>query len=221
MLEKIKTKNPHEKVQGQAALGLALMFASLGEGGGLMRKRILNLKEAAIKSAHVNVAGRTVGDIVKEQLYIITHLSKGREAPNISGSDSAGRPLQLKDYRGKVVMLVFWSSFDTDLERMNQALKMLRNLHEENVGKPFAIIGVNRDRLKNLRALEADRIVTWRNISDPEQKIAKAYYINSWPYCMVLDQKGIIQYSGIIGSFADAVVADLLAAKPDPDTPKP
>ena len=186
-----------------------------------MRKRLENLREAVMKSADVKVAERTVGDIVKEELYIITHLSKGREAPNIIGGDSAGRPLQLKDYRGKVVMLVFWSSYDTELAEMSKALKMLRDLNQENVDKPFAVLGVNRDRLKNLRALEADRIVTWRNISDPEQKIAKAYYINSWPYCMVLDKKGIIRYSGMIGSFADAVVADLLAAKPASTVPKP
>ena len=57
-------------------------------------------------------------------------------------------------------------------------------------------------------------------VSDPEQKIAKAYHISSWPHCMVLDKKGIIHYSGVLGAFADAVVADLLAAKPVPAAPR-
>jgi len=75
-------------------------------------------------------------------------------------------------------------------------------------------LGVNRDSLLNLRALEADRIVTWRNFSDPSQMVAKQYRVSSWPYCMVLDQQGAIQYKGAVGSFAGAVVDDLL------DSPK-
>ena len=214
ILESIKTKNPHQQVQGQAALALALMYSSLGEGGDVMRKRLSNLREAVKKSADIKVEDRTVGDIVKEQLYIIMNLSKGREAPNLVGGDSAGRPIQLKDYRGKIVMLVFWSSFDIELEQMNRALEMLRRTNLANVDQPFVLLGVNRDDLKNLRALEADRIVTWRNISDPQQKIAKAYHIPSWPYCMVLDKQGVIHYSGALGSFAEAVATGLLANKP-------
>ncbi len=210
LLEKIKTVNPDPRIQGQAALSLALMLSTLGEGGAVMRQRLANLREAVKKSADVKVANTTVADIVKKQLYIITHLSKGREAPNLKGGDSGGRPVQLVDYRGKVVLLVFWSSFDTELERMDKALKILRNLNQAHAEKQFAILGVNRDSLENLRALEADRIVTWRNISDPEQSIAKAYHISSWPFCMVLDQKGVIRYTGAIGTFVDAAISDLL-----------
>lgn len=32
----------------------------------------------------------------------------GKEAPNIQGEDLDGRPMQLSDYRGKVVVLDFW-----------------------------------------------------------------------------------------------------------------
>lgn len=221
LLEKIKTGNPDPKVQGQAALGLALMLSTLGEDGGVVKQRLANLREAVKKSADVRVGDKTVADLVKEQLYIITRLSKGREAPNLVGGDSGGRPVQLKDYRGKVVLLVFWSSYDAGLEQMSRALKMLRDLNRVNADKQFAILGVNRDSLENLRALEADRIVTWRNISDPEQAIAKAYHIGSWPYCMVLDKKGVIRHSGVLGSFANAVVADLLAGRREKPAARP
>ena len=214
MLEKIKTVNPDKKVQGQAALALSLMYGVMGEDAVAMRKRISNLREAILKSADVKVGSRTVADIAKEQLYIIRNLTKGKKAPNIVGADSASRAVQLRDFGGKVVMLVFWSSFDAELDRVSKGLEMLRKINTAKLGKPFVILGVNRDSLKNLRALEADRIVTWRNISDPQQKIAKAYHIPYWPYCMVLDQKGMIRYSGALGAFADAVATDLLANKP-------
>ena len=147
MLEKIKTVNPDKAVQGQSALALSLMLATLGEDGEVMRKRIKNLREAIMKSDKVKVGDKTVADIAKEQLYIINNLLKGRVAPNIVGTDSAGRPVQLKDYRGKVLMLVFWSSFDTELDRMRQALDMLRKINQKKADQPFAILGVNRDTL--------------------------------------------------------------------------
>lgn len=35
-------------------------------------------------------------------------LPLGKPAPEIKGTDSAGREFKLSDYRGKVVMLSFW-----------------------------------------------------------------------------------------------------------------
>ncbi|BDS08590.1 hypothetical protein NT6N_36300 [Oceaniferula spumae] len=218
LLEMIKKTNPDEKVQGQAALALSIMLGDLGDDGGIMRQRMTNLKEAIIKSADVKVGPVTVADVARDELYKISHLTKGREAPNIVGLDSANRPMNLKDFRGKVVMLVFWSSWDLEAARV---LETLRKSVESKAGKPFAVVGVNRDTLVNLRALEADRIVTWKNFSDPEQKIAKDYRLASWPYCLVLDKNGVIAYRGAPGSFADAVANNLLLPSAEPSAQKP
>lgn len=215
LLEDVKKLNPNPKVQGQAALALSVMLGGLGDDGAIMRQRMTNLKEAIIKSADVKVGQLTVADIARDELYKISHLTKGRVAPEIKGLDSASRPLSLKSFRGKVVMLVFWSSWDHDAARL---LPILRQSVEGKAGKPFVVLGVNRDTLANLRALEADQLVTWRNFSDPKQEIAKAYRVNSWPYCLVLDQEGEIAYRGAPGSFADAVANNLLLPKAEPTT---
>ncbi len=207
MLEKIKKTNPDIKVQGQASLALSIMLAGLGDDRRIMEQRIKNLRDAIIKSADVRIGDITVGQIAGDELFKIKNLSKGRIAPDFSGTDSAGRPLKLSDYKGKVVMLVFWSSWDAEAAR---SLEILRKSAESKVAKPFVLLGVNRDALMNLRSLEADRIVTWRNFSDPKQTIAKAYRVGSWPYCMILGKNGVIEYRGAVGSFADAVATDLL-----------
>ena len=211
LLETVKNKNPEPKVQGQAALALSIMQASLGDDGRLMRRRITNLKEAIIKSADVKLGNVTVAEIARDELYKISNLTKGRVAPNIQGFDSANRPISLKEFRGKVVMLVFWSSWDHDAGRV---LEILRKSVKKKAAEPFAVVGVNRDSLLNLRTLEADQIVTWRNFSDPKQELAKAYRVASWPYCLVLDKEGAIAYRGLPGSFADAVANDLLHPAP-------
>jgi hypothetical protein len=53
----------------------------------------------------------TVGEVARTDLFEIRHLAVGQVAPDIEGSDQEGRPLKLSDYRGKVVLLYFWSEF--------------------------------------------------------------------------------------------------------------
>jgi hypothetical protein len=53
----------------------------------------------------------TVGETAKSELYAIRNLSVGRVAPDIEGKDQDGTEFKLSDYRGKVVLLYFWSEF--------------------------------------------------------------------------------------------------------------
>lgn len=53
----------------------------------------------------------TVGDKAKLQLFELRHLAIGKQAPDIEGADQDGKPFNLSDYRGKVVLLDFWHQF--------------------------------------------------------------------------------------------------------------
>jgi AhpC/TSA family len=53
--------------------------------------------------------GGTVAERAKVELFEIRTLSVGREAPDIEGEDQNGKRFKLSDYRGKVVLLDFWS----------------------------------------------------------------------------------------------------------------
>jgi hypothetical protein len=53
--------------------------------------------------------GAVVGDKAKNELLDLRHLSTGLTAPEISGDDQDGKPLKLSDYKGKVILLDFWS----------------------------------------------------------------------------------------------------------------
>jgi hypothetical protein len=56
-------------------------------------------------------AGVTVGARAKSELYDIRHLGVGKVALDIEGKDQEGNPFKLSDYRGKVVLLYFWSEY--------------------------------------------------------------------------------------------------------------
>jgi hypothetical protein len=67
-------------------------------------------EQAAEKYSDVNLPdGGTVAERAKVELFEIRNLSVGKQAPDIEGEDQDGKRFKLSDYRGKVVLLDFWS----------------------------------------------------------------------------------------------------------------
>ena len=81
-------------------------------GRAKLATRVESLFERASEEyADVKFRAGTVGEQAKSELYDIRHLSIGKQAPDIEGKDQDGRQFRLSDYRGKVVLLYFWSEF--------------------------------------------------------------------------------------------------------------
>jgi hypothetical protein len=55
--------------------------------------------------------GETVAEKAEPELFGLRHLSVGKQAPDIEGEDQDGVKFKLSDYRGKVVLLDFWSEY--------------------------------------------------------------------------------------------------------------
>lgn len=67
-------------------------------------------EQAAAKYDDVSLPGGvTVAERAKAELYEIRNLRVGKKAPDIEGEDQDGKCFKLSDYRGKVVLLDFWS----------------------------------------------------------------------------------------------------------------
>ena len=216
-------KDPKQK--GVANLSLAVLLRGLGDTAMNNGRRLKLIKSAIIESADVKIGSSSVGDIAMEEVYRIKHLSKGRPAPEFSGKDSSGRGVKLSDYKGRVVMLVFWSSWDVPLEITQNMLGMMKKIEKKYIGQPFALIGVNRDWITNLRGIEKEGLVGGTTISDPNEAIYRQYRVKVPPMCFVIDQKGIIQFQGELGAFASLTADSLLDSSrksklaPDPVRP--
>jgi hypothetical protein len=69
-------------------------------------------EQAAAKYGdEMSADGGTVAWRAKAELFEMRHLAVGREAPDIEGADQDGKRFKLSDYRGKVVLLDFWSEY--------------------------------------------------------------------------------------------------------------
>ena len=67
-------------------------------------------EETGTKFANVKLPeGESVAERARAELFSIRHLSVGKVAPDIDGEDADGKRFKLSDYRGKVVLLDFWS----------------------------------------------------------------------------------------------------------------
>jgi peroxiredoxin len=211
ILEKVIAENPDEKVQGVASLAAAMVLKSLGDDAEVMKKRITNLRAAIIKSADVDLGGAKVADLARDEIYIITYLTKGRIAPDLGGTDSGGAPLRLSDHKGKVICLLFWKS---DMLEARRVAAITTETATRFQGRPFVVIGVNQDKPEVLRSLESDGTVTWRSLSDSTGELSKTYRIASLPTVYILDGERKIHYSGNPGTFAELTAEALLSGTP-------
>jgi len=210
LLEKIEKDSPDKKTQGVAALGVAMLMKNLSDEPEVMRRRLTMLRKAIIESSEIELNGVSVAKLAEDELYIIQFLSKGREAPDLVGVDSGNQPMKLSDHKGKVIVLLFWRSEEGSTE---QLVAMTRAMKERFAGKPFEVIGVNRDSREALRSMQASGEVAWPNFSDPDNTLGAQYRVAVWPLAYVLDGERKIHYVGGMGSFVELTAAAVLEEK--------
>lgn len=208
LLEKIESAHPDPKIQGTAALGMAMLLRNLSDEPEVLKRRLTLLRKAIIESADVELDGATVAKVAEDELYLIRYLTKGRVAPQLIGSDVDGKALKLGDFRGKVVVLTFWNSGG---EQAQQLADWANTMQKKYAGKAVAMLGVNHDTTATLRDLQKSGKVTWTNFSDPQNELAKVYRVGGFPLVYVLDKEGKIRFSGAPGSFVELTVDALLS----------
>jgi hypothetical protein len=80
--------------------------------GGAIREAEALFERALRDYGDVKLAGGgTVAERAESELFEIRHLAVGKQAPEMEGEDQDGRRFKLSDYRGKVVLIDFWSEY--------------------------------------------------------------------------------------------------------------
>lgn len=126
-------------------------------------------------------------------------IKAGKPAPSFTLNDLAGNPHTLTDYRGTVVVLVFWSAECPWSARADQATaKMQAEWGDEVV--LFTIASNTNESLEDKTRAAAERKVSTL-LLDPGAATAKTYGATITPEVFVIDQEGILRYHG---AFNDA-----------------
>jgi peroxiredoxin len=165
---------------------------------------------------------KTLGQEAEHRLDAMLNLAVGKTAPEIDGVDFDGKPLKLSDYRGKVVVLVFWGSWCSPCIAQ---VPHERDLAARLKGQPFALLGVDcEDSRETARGVMARERMTWPNWFDGPQgegPIARRYHIRAYPSVFLIDAKGVIRAR--VGTFdqVDKLLEEIKQPASGQPTPRP
>ena len=159
----------------------------------------------------IPTAKRKISELAAKRLASFEDIVPGKVAPEFTGTFLDGSPHKLSDYRGSVVLVIFWASWCgpciQDFPNENRISGTLK-------GKPFVLLGVNCDRtIESARECVDKHQVTWNSFFDgrpSDGPIAKAYRASNLPLSVVIDKSGVIRYVGLRGDSLEQAIHTLL-----------
>lgn len=142
------------------------------------------------------------------------NLVAGKVFPDFNEPDTAGKPLSIGAYKGKVVLVDFWATWCRPcVEELPNVIKAYEKHHAQG----FEIIGISLDQdKKKLETFVKQKQMPWPQFFDGkgwQNKLAQQYGVNSIPATYLLDREGNIIAKGLRGEELEAAVAAALAKK--------
>jgi thiol-disulfide isomerase/thioredoxin len=132
-------------------------------------------------------------------------LTTNKIAPAFKEKDLKGNNIDLKEYRGRFVLIDFWASWCIPCRQMAPHLKELYNKYHSK-GLDIISVSVDTDSSSWKNAVKAEGINNWVNMLSKDNfdngndKIAlhERYGVNAYPTIFLLDKKGMIifRYEG-------------------------
>lgn len=166
------------------ALGLALSLAGCATSG---------------------ASGATTGDTryVVNGAGVVTTYAPGhrKAAPDIAGTDLEGKPLNLDQYKGKVVVLNFWASWCPPCRAEAPALQAV-STETKSMGVQFVGVDIRENGPSDGKAFVANNGIDYPSFADQSAKIALQFRSSGVvpqtpPTTLVIDRTGHIAALGL------------------------
>jgi thiol-disulfide isomerase/thioredoxin len=141
----------------------------------------------------------------------------GKLAPPIAGKDFDGKPFDLAQWKGKVVLVVFWASWclpsAAEVESFQQEVEAYRS-------RGLEVVGINLDPLQdggqkietvmpNIRRFLLDHNIRWPNIVNGagSHDYAGAYGVTDIPANVLIGRDGGVVHVDLVRKNLDGVIA--------------
>jgi peroxiredoxin len=118
----------------------------------------------------------------------------GGEAPDFTLKDVTGRDVHLRDLRGNVVVLDFWSS---ECPSSRAAMPYLQQLHDQYGEKELAVLGLNiGEDAAHVAEFARDAVFTFPLLVGADPDVTTKYSVTAYPMAFVVDRNGKIAFAG-------------------------
>ncbi len=146
--------------------------------------------------------------------------STSAPAPELAtGEWINSEPLRLKDLRGRVVLIEFWTF---GCYNCRNTLPFVKNWDDRYRDKGFTVIGVHSPefdderKVENLRREVSSLGIRYAVVTDNDYQTWNAYKVEAWPTVFLLDKQGRIRWMHVgEGDYdeAERLIQKLLAEK--------
>jgi thiol-disulfide isomerase/thioredoxin len=146
--------------------------------------------------------------------------SEAATAPDLTtGEWINSEPLRLKDLRGRVVLIEFWTF---GCYNCRNTLPFVKTWHDRYQDKGLTVIGVHSPefdeerKVENLRREVASLGIRYPVVTDNDYQTWNAYKVEAWPAIFLLDKEGRIRWMHVgEGDYdeAERLIEKLLAEK--------
>lgn len=187
-------------------------------------KELIKLQAGEIgkrRARLAELAGDQLDDLLRAEVRrraMLRELDRlGTAPPPLGLADLEGKPLRLDQLKGKVVLVVFWSS---ELPSSLEVLREARKVEQELASEHLVVVGVNLDKERaSLEQTLAKEGWTWRHGHGQKglaSDVARAWRVRALPAGVAIDHGGRVRYvrpwEGGPGSL-EATLRDLLSRR--------
>lgn len=114
----------------------------------------------------------------------------GDDAPDFSLMSDRGQTIQLKDFRGKFLVLNFWATW---CPPCLEELPSLNRFHEQFAQRGVVVLGISVDEdADTYREFLKKAGVQFLTARDPEKKVSRSYGTFKYPETYFIDKQGKI-----------------------------
>ena len=120
-------------------------------------------------------------------------IQKGDTPPDLAVKTLDGHEMRISDYKGKVIVLVFWKTWCNACKiELQQAKNLLYTYHD--TFKLFAVnIGEDPSIVQHFKRRYS---LPFPIVLDLQTEISSAYGIRVWPTTIIINQKGQVHWIG-------------------------
>lgn len=144
----------------------------------------------------------------------------GQPAPAFTLKDSAGKTVNLADYRGKYVVLE-WTNPGCPYVRKHYDSGNMAATQQDAAGKGVVWLSINSTEKASFDYMQPAKLVAWQQqrkvqptatLMDEEGTVGKAYGARTTPHMYIVDPQGQLVYAGGIDSIPSSNPDDIARA---------